>query len=102
MPPGFASRQSTRKYRLKSDGKSQTASSIMGSRIPGPTVCGTAALRGQTDDGDHFFFMCPVCADDTVMQILEYTVVTDRPVKYDAENRKRARHDLSWLSGFIA
>lgn len=29
-------------------------------------------LKGKTGTTDYFFFLCPKCADDQVMRILEY------------------------------
>jgi hypothetical protein len=51
-------------------------------------------LHGQTDS-DYFYFLCPICDDNTVMQVLEFDVVKDGPVQYAPEQRKKAAHDFS-------
>jgi|ERR1700685_751019 len=52
------------------------------------------SLRGQTDT-DYFYFLCPKCADNTVLQILDFTVVHDGPVKYAPDVRPRAKRDFT-------
>src|SRR5258708_3445323 len=51
-------------------------------------------LRGQTDS-DYFYFLCPRCADNTVLQILDFTVRDDGPVRYAPENRPKAKRDFT-------
>ena len=51
-------------------------------------------LRGQTDS-DYFYFLCPHCADNTVLQILDFTVREDGPVRYAPENRPKAKRDFT-------
>ena len=50
-------------------------------------------LKGQTDT-DYFYFLCPRCADNTVLQILDYDVVKDGPVEYAPEDRTKAKRDF--------
>jgi hypothetical protein len=51
-------------------------------------------LRGLTDS-DYFYFLCPCCADNTVLQIVDFTVRDDGPVKYAPENRPKAKRDFT-------
>jgi hypothetical protein len=51
-------------------------------------------LRGMTDGTDHFFFLCPRCADNTIMQILDFEVVRDLPVTYAPKRRPKAKRDF--------
>lgn len=50
-------------------------------------------LRGQTDT-DYFYFLCPKCADNTVLQIQDFKVVRDGPVLYSPETRLGAKRDF--------
>ena len=50
-------------------------------------------LRGQTDT-DYFYFLCPQCADNKIMQILEFDVVKDGPVEYSPDTRPKAKRDF--------
>ncbi|MBZ5725407.1 MAG: hypothetical protein LAP87_10445 [Acidobacteriia bacterium] len=51
-------------------------------------------LRGMTDGLEHFFFLCPRCADNTIMQILDFEVTRDGPVKYAPAIRPKAKRDF--------
>jgi hypothetical protein len=51
-------------------------------------------LRGMTDGSDHFFFLCPRCADDTILQILDFVVARDGPVVYELKHRPKAKRDF--------
>jgi len=50
-------------------------------------------LRGSTDT-DYFYFFCPKCGDDHVLQILDFDVVKDGPVEYAKEQRPKAKRDF--------
>ncbi len=51
-------------------------------------------LRGMTDGSEHFFFLCPRCADNTLLQISDFAVVRDGPPTYDLEDRPKAKRDF--------
>jgi phage FluMu protein Com len=51
-------------------------------------------LRGMTDGSEHFFFLCPRCADNTILQILDFEVMRDTPVTYDLQHRAKAKRDF--------
>jgi len=51
-------------------------------------------LRGMTDGSEHFFFLCPRCADNTMLQILDFAVKRDDPATYDLEHRPKAKRDF--------
>jgi len=51
-------------------------------------------LRGQTDS-DHFYFLCPRCADNTVLRILDFDIERDGPVQYAPEVRPKAQRDFT-------
>jgi hypothetical protein len=51
-------------------------------------------LRGMTDASEHFFFLCPRCADNAILQILDFGVVRDAPATYDLEHRAKAKRDF--------
>jgi hypothetical protein len=51
-------------------------------------------LRGQTDS-DYFYFLCPKCADNTVLQIQDFLIREDGPVKYSPETRPGAKRDFT-------
>src|SRR5437660_1729869 len=50
-------------------------------------------LRGQTDS-DYFYFLCPKCPDNTVLQIQDFDIVKDGPVEYSRETRPGAKRDF--------
>jgi hypothetical protein len=50
-------------------------------------------LTGATNS-DHFYFFCPNCGGSQVLQILDFTVISDGPVKYDPANRRGAKRDF--------
>lgn len=56
-------------------------------------------LKGQTDTDDHFYFLCPKCADNTVLQILDFDVVADGPRVYckgeSGDVRRKAKRDFT-------
>lgn len=51
-------------------------------------------LKGSTDT-DYFYFFCPTCGGTSVLQLLDYKVVSDGPVDYAPESRKKARRDFT-------
>jgi hypothetical protein len=51
-------------------------------------------LKGSTDT-DYFYFFCPTCGEDNIMQILDFVVRDDGPVKYAPELRGRAKRDFT-------
>jgi len=51
-------------------------------------------LQGKTDT-DYFYFLCPRCGPNNVMQILDYTITQDGPVMEYPEVRKQACRDFS-------
>lgn len=51
-------------------------------------------LRGMTDGSDHFFFLCPRCADNTILQILDFALKRDEPAAYDLVHRPKANRDF--------
>jgi hypothetical protein len=51
-------------------------------------------LRGMTDGSEHFFFLCPRCADNTILQILDFVVVRDKPPSYNLKLRPKAKRDF--------
>jgi hypothetical protein len=50
-------------------------------------------LKGSTDT-DYFYFFCPDCGEDNVLQIIDFTVSADGPVKYDPAHRRKAKRDF--------
>jgi hypothetical protein len=50
-------------------------------------------LHGSTDT-DYFYFLCPKCGDDHILQILDFDVVKDGPVEYAKEQRHKAKRDF--------
>ncbi len=61
---------------------------------PGSREVRGGKLRGMTDGSDHFFFLCPRCADNTILQILDFWVVRDAPATYELEHRPKAKRDF--------
>ena len=50
-------------------------------------------LTGKTDT-DYFYFLCPLCGDSQMLQILDYKIITDGEVKKYKEERPKARRDF--------
>ena len=50
-------------------------------------------LTGSTDT-DYFYLFCPKCGDTQVLQILDYGVISEGPVEYAPEARRKARKDF--------
>lgn len=61
----------------------------------GSSAVKESKLRGKTDQTDYFYFLCPFCADNRIMQILDFGVTMDGPVAYDADHRSKARRDFT-------
>ena len=59
---------------------------------------GSAAVEGGkltgTTDTDYFYFLCPKCGDRHVLQILDFTVMEDEPVRTYKEDRPKAKRDF--------
>lgn len=51
-------------------------------------------LSGATDT-DYFYFFCPRCGDTRILQIQDYGIVTDGPVKYQENARPGAKRDFT-------
>jgi hypothetical protein len=65
-----------------------------GQPYTGSTEVKGGRLRGMTDSSEHFFFLCPRCADNSIMQILDFEVARDTPVTYALEKRPKAKRDF--------
>ena len=51
-------------------------------------------LRGMTDESGHLHFLCPRCADNQILQILDYKIDRDGPVEYNPAIRPKAKRDF--------
>jgi hypothetical protein len=51
-------------------------------------------LRGLTDYAGHFHFLCPRCADNQILQILDFGLERDGPAEYAKKDRPLARRDF--------
>jgi hypothetical protein len=51
-------------------------------------------LRGSTDT-DYFYFFCPTCGDDHILQILDFDIEKDGPVEYAKDQRRKAKRDFT-------
>jgi hypothetical protein len=54
----------------------------------------TSKMRGTTDAAGHFYFLCPRCANNQVLQILDYKIERDGPVSYNPPMRHKAKRDF--------
>ena len=50
-------------------------------------------LRGATDT-DFFYFLCPTCDGDRMLQVRDLKTLADGPVKYAPDVRPGARRDF--------
>jgi hypothetical protein len=50
-------------------------------------------LRGSTDT-DYFYFFCPRCGGDQILQILDFEIVKDGPMAYAKDHRHKAKRDF--------
>jgi len=53
-------------------------------------------LRGQTDQSDYFYFLCPKCDGDQIMRVLEYGIRD-----YNEENEYNKSYKKKAKDGFI-
>ncbi len=51
-------------------------------------------LTGTTDT-DYFYFFCPECRDTQVLQILDFSVISEEPVKYAKIVRPKVKKDFT-------
>ena len=65
-----------------------------GKSFHGSEAVQAGRLKGRTDT-DYFHFFCPNCKDTTTLQILDYVVREDGPVRHNKDVRKLARRDFS-------
>ena len=59
---------------------------------------GSAAVSGGrlsgTTDTDYFYFLCPTCRESQILQVLDFSVMEDGPVKEYEEHRPKAKRDF--------
>lgn len=51
-------------------------------------------LTGTTAT-DYFYFFCPECRDTQVLQILDFSVISEEPVKYAKIDRPKVKKDFT-------
>tara|TARA_B100001964_G_C14118949_1_gene547411 strand:- start:237 stop:605 length:369 start_codon:yes stop_codon:yes gene_type:complete len=50
-------------------------------------------LKGATDT-DYLYVFCPRCRDTEILQVLDFTIVINGPVKYAPKARPKAKRDF--------
>ena len=65
-----------------------------GKPYSGSEIVQGGRLRGMTDATEQFYFLCPHCKDNSILQVLDFLVERDGPVKYAPEDRPGAKRDF--------
>lgn len=79
---------------LKIQGELHMRKFNKGSPFHGSEKIKGGKLTGSTDT-DYFYFFCPQCGDTHILQILDYTIVSEGPVEYAKEDRSKTNRDFS-------